>query len=117
MGLAKKSCPVARRKRVRNLALVVAVALIMTVVLTGVAAAAGDAAAGKEVCAKKCASCHGTGGEGKDAIAKMMKVEMKNLGSKEVQAKSDADLAKIVKEGVGKMKPTAGLTDKDPADI
>ena len=101
----------------RNLAWVIAVALIMTVALTGVAAAAGDAAAGKEVFAKKCASCHGAGGEGKDAIAKMMKVEMKQLGSKEVQAKSDAELSKISKEGVGKMKPTTGLTDKDPADI
>ncbi len=101
----------------RNLALVIAVALIMTVALTGVASAAGDAAAGKEVFSKKCASCHGAGGEGKDAIAKMMKVEMRPLGSKEVQARSDADLAKIFKEGVGKMKPASGLTDKDPADI
>ena len=101
----------------RNLALVIAVALIMTVVMSGVASAAGDAAAGKEVFSKKCASCHGAAGEGKDALAKMMKVEMKPLGSKEVQAKSDAELAKICKEGFGKMKPTTGLTDKDPADI
>ena len=101
----------------RNLALVIAVALIMTVVMSGVASAAGDAAAGKEVFSKKCASCHGAAGEGQDAIAKMMKVEMKPLGSKEVQAKSDADLAKIAKDGVGKMKPTTGLTDKDPANI
>ena len=101
----------------RNLALVIAVALIVTVAMTGVASAAGDAAAGKEVFSKQCASCHGAGGEGKDAIAKMMKVEMKQLGSKEVQAKSDADLAKIAKDGVGKMKPTTGLTDKDPANI
>jgi mono/diheme cytochrome c family protein len=115
--LCVRGCPVARRKTVRNLALVIAVALIMTIAMTGVATAAGDAAAGKEVFAKKCASCHGAGGEGKDAIAKMMKVEMKHLGSKEVQAKSDAELAKICKDGVGKMKPTAGLTDKDSADI
>ena len=35
----------------------------------------------------------------------MMKVEMKNLGSADVQAHSDADLAKIISEGKGKMKP------------
>lgn len=79
--------------------------------------AAGDAAAGKEVFAKKCASCHGAAGEGKDAIAKMMKVELRHLGSREVQAKSDADLAKIAKDGVGKMKATAGLSDKDPDNV
>ena len=101
----------------RNLALVIAVGLIMTVAMSGVAAAAGDAAAGKEVYAKKCASCHGASGEGKDAIAKMMKVELRNLASKEVQAKSDAELTKISKDGVGKMKATAGLADKDRADI
>jgi mono/diheme cytochrome c family protein len=79
--------------------------------------ASGDAAAGKEVFAKKCASCHGAAGEGKDAIAKMMKVELRHLGSKEVQAKSDADLAKVSKDGVGKMKATAGLSDKDTENV
>jgi cytochrome c553 len=48
--------------------------------------AAGDAAAGKETYSKKCASCHGTAGEGKDSIAKMLKVELRPLASKEVQA-------------------------------
>jgi mono/diheme cytochrome c family protein len=75
--------------------------------------AAGDAKAGKEVYTKKCASCHGAEGEGKDAVAKMLKVEIKHLGSKEVQAKSDADLAKMSKDGTGKMKAVSGLTDKD----
>lgn len=79
--------------------------------------AAGDAAAGKEIFGKKCATCHGAAGEGKEAIAKMMKVEMKPLGSKDVQAKSDADLAKNMKEGVGKMKGVADLKDKDTEDI
>ena len=50
--------------------------------------AAGDAAAGKELFSKKCASCHGAAGEGKATVAKMLKVEMRHLGDKEVQAKS-----------------------------
>lgn len=73
----------------------------------------GDAAAGKAVYWKKCATCHGAEGEGKEAIAKMMKVELRHLGSKEVQAKSDADLKKLSAEGTGKMKPVTGLKDAD----
>ena len=57
--------------------------------------AAGDAAAGKEAYTKKCASCHGPDGVGKDQIAQMMKIKFTPLGAKEVQAKSDADLKKI----------------------
>jgi len=79
--------------------------------------AAGDAAAGKEVYTKKCASCHGAGGEGKDTIAKMLKVEFKHLGSKEVQAKTDADLKKEILEGVGKMKPVKDVDAKAADDV
>ncbi len=84
---------------------------------TASAAPAGDAAAGKAVYTKKCASCHGEKGEGKEAIAKMMKVEMKHLGSKEVQAKSDDELKKDTTQGFGKMKGVQGLSEKDVADL
>lgn len=73
----------------------------------------GNATAGKRVYTKKCATCHGKQGEGKAAIAKMMKVELRPLGSKEVQAKDDAALRKTIVEGVGKMKPVKGLSDAD----
>jgi mono/diheme cytochrome c family protein len=79
--------------------------------------AAGDAAAGKEIYSKKCASCHGVAGEGKENIAKSLKVELRPLGSKEVQAATDADLKKIVLQGKGKMKAVAGLDDKAADDI
>ena len=79
--------------------------------------AAGDAAAGKAAFLKKCASCHGQAGEGKDTIAKTLKVEIKHLGSKEVQSKSDADLKKMATEGTGKMKPVKDLDDKTTDDI
>jgi mono/diheme cytochrome c family protein len=84
---------------------------------TASAAPAGDAAAGKAVYTKKCASCHGEKGEGKEAIAKMMKVQMKALGSKEVQAKSDDELKKDTTQGFGKMKGAQGLSNKDVADL
>jgi mono/diheme cytochrome c family protein len=79
--------------------------------------AAGDAAAGKDAYMKKCASCHGQAGEGKEAIAAMMKIKFAHLGSKEVQAKSDADLKKIPLEGAGKMKPVKDMDAKTAEDI
>jgi len=75
--------------------------------------AGGDAAAGKGVFDKKCATCHGPGGEGKDAMAKMLKVEFRPLSSKEVQGKKDQELRKEIVEGTGKMKPVKGLTDAE----
>lgn len=77
----------------------------------------GDAAAGKAVYAKKCAICHGKAGEGKKAIAKMLKVELRPLGSREVQAKSDAELRKNIVKGNGKMKPVKGLSDQEVANL
>ena len=73
-------------------------------------ASAADAKAGQEVFAKSCKSCHGADGSGNPAIAKMMKVDMKNLGSAEVQAQSDGDIAKIITEGKGKMKPVKSVS-------
>jgi len=95
----------------------VIVAMIAALLWTAAAFAAGDAAAGKEVFSKKCASCHGAAGEGKETIAKQLKVEMRPLGSKEVQAKSDDDLKKGILEGVGKMKPVAGIDAKTADDL
>ena len=72
---------------------------------------------GKEVYDKSCKGCHGATGQGNPGLAKMMKVEMKALGSKEVQAKSDADLKKIITQGTGKMKPVASVTGKQVDDV
>jgi len=86
------------------------------VVLTasaGLALAAGDAAAGKAIFDKSCKSCHGADGTPNPNIAKMMKVEMKALGSADVQGHSDADLKKVVSDGQGKMKPIKSVAGKD----
>ena len=72
---------------------------------------------GKTVFDAKCQSCHGAKGEGKAAIAKMFKVEMPALSSKEVQSKSDAQLKQIITEGKGKMKPITGLSEKQVDDV
>jgi mono/diheme cytochrome c family protein len=78
----------------------------------------GDAAAGKTVYTRSCASCHGANGQGNPAIAKMLKSPpMRALGSKEVLAKSDAELKKNVSEGYGKMPPTKSLSPKQVDDV
>jgi mono/diheme cytochrome c family protein len=79
--------------------------------------ATGDATAGKTLYGKKCVTCHGVQGEGKEAIAKMLKVELKHLGSPEVQSRSDAELTKAIAEGTGKMKPVKNLNEADLANL
>ena len=93
------------------------ICLVTMLTFTVPAVNAADAAAGKEMYAKKCASCHGAAGEGKETIAKTMKVTLRHLGSKEVQTKSDADLKKDVLQGTGKMKPVAGIDAKAADDL
>ena len=92
------------------------VSILMTLLLTilvGLAVAAGDGAAGKAVYDKSCKTCHGATGVANPNIAKMMKVEIKNLGSADVQAHGDADLKKVVTDGQGKMKPIKSVAGKD----
>jgi len=79
--------------------------------------AAGDAAAGKDIFSKKCASCHGAAGEGKESVAKTLKVTIRPLASKEVQAKSDEELKKNFLEGTGKMKAVPGIDAKAADDV
>src|SRR5258708_5655158 len=74
---------------------------------------AADAAKGKDLFNAKCKGCHGAAGEGNPTIAKAMKVEMRALGSKEVQAKKDDELKKAVPDGTGKMKAVAGVAGAD----
>jgi mono/diheme cytochrome c family protein len=101
----------------RSIALVVCVFLmVLALNMPGRAAQGGNAAKGKAVYTSKCATCHGAAGEGKEAIAKMFKVELKHLGAKEVQSKSDADIKKVITDGSGKMKPVK-LTDQEMADV
>jgi hypothetical protein len=50
-------------------------------------------------------------------MTKMFKVEMRHLGSSEVQAKSDEALGRDIVQGIGKMKPTSGLNDDDLTNL
>ena len=93
------------------------ITFITCVLVLGLPLAAADAAAGKATYAKACKSCHGPDGGGNAAVAKMMKVEMKSLGSKDIQSKSDEDLKEVIKKGSGKMKPVTSLDNKQVDDV
>lgn len=85
----------------------------MIAALTGLTALAADAKAGQAIYEKSCKSCHGLDGTPNPAMAKMFKVEMRDLKSAEVQAMSSDDMKKIISEGKGKMKPVKAVTGAD----
>ena len=85
--------------------------------LAGVALAA-DAKAGMDTFNKSCKLCHGEGGAVPNAgVAKMFGVPIPILGSPDVQAKSDADLKKVITEGKGKMPAPKNVTGGAVDDV
>jgi mono/diheme cytochrome c family protein len=60
----------------------------------------------------KCKNCHGADGSGNPAIAKMMNVTMKPLGSA-----TDSEVKTAVTAGTGKMKPIAGVAASDVDNV
>ena len=71
---------------------------------------AADTKAGEAVYNRACKSCHGADGTPNPAIAKMMKVDMRDLKSPAVQALSDGDMKTIITAGKGKMHAVASVT-------
>ena len=90
--------------------------LITSAMVAGLAVAA-DAQAGKAAYDKSCKSCHGADGVPNPAMVKALKVEMRHLGSKEVQAHSDAELKAAITEGKGKMKPIKTVSGAAADDV
>ena len=93
--------------------------ILTTVILIASAtgAYAADAKAGEAAYEKSCKSCHGSDGTANPAIAKMMKVDMKDLKSADIQAMSAADIKKVIVEGKGKMKLVAAVTGGAADDV
>ena len=79
--------------------------------------AAADTAEGKAVYGKKCAACHAATGEGNAKLGKMLGVTFRHLGAKEVQARTDGDIKKVVTAGEGKMKGVTGLSVAQVGDV
>src|SRR5277367_4127508 len=91
--------------------------LLILIAITCVASYAADAKAGEATFGKACKSCHGADGTPNPAIVKMMKVDMKDLKSAEVQGMSDADLKKVIAMGQGKMRPINTVSGGDADNV
>jgi mono/diheme cytochrome c family protein len=63
----------------------------------------------------KCSTCHGPAGTPSAGMAKMMGI--KAVSDPSMKALSVADMTAAVKNGKGKMKPIAGLTDAQIKDV
>ncbi len=63
----------------------------------------------------KCQSCHGSSGTPSPGMAKMMGI--KAASDPAIKALSAAQEIDAVKNGKGKMKPVAGLTDAQIKDV
>ena len=83
--------------------------LFVALIIMAVASAAF--ADGAAVFTGKCAMCHGKGGAGDTGMGKSM--GLKDLGSADVQKASDADLAKLIADGKGKMPAYKGKLSDD----
>ena len=94
--------------------------ILTTLTLVALSAAAGlaaDAGAGKGVYDKSCKTCHGADGTANPAIAKMMKVDIKDLKSADVQGMSADAFKKVITDGSGKMKPVKTVTGGSLDDV
>jgi mono/diheme cytochrome c family protein len=91
-------------KKIVMCALVLAIALPMTVFADGAA-----------TYKTKCAACHGPDGSGQTPVGKNLKV--KDLSSPEVQNLTDAELTKVLTDGKGKMPPSKLAADDIKAVI
>ena len=97
--------------------LLCAAALVLGAASFAWAVPPGSAKDGLAVYNQSCKGCHGMNGEGNPAMAKMMHVKMLPLGSKAVQAKSDAQLKKDITDGVGKMPAMKSLSANQVEDV
>jgi mono/diheme cytochrome c family protein len=77
-----------------------------------------EAKAGKATYDKLCVSCHGADGKGNPAMAKVMGEKALNIVAKDVQAKKDDELLKVIVDGQGKM-PASGknLNKQEQKDV
>ena len=92
-------------------------AAVTIVTLCATAAFGAAAKAGQAIYDKSCKSCHGADGTPNAAVAKMMKVDMKDLKASEVQALSDEDMKEIITKGKGKMKPVKTVSGPAVEDV
>lgn len=89
---------------------------VVLAVVVCMASAVSFAQSGGEATYKaKCAMCHGPTGTPSAGMASAMGI--KAASDPAIKALTDAQMAAAVKDGKGKMKPIAGLTDAQIKDV
>ncbi|MGA2220133.1 MAG: cytochrome c [Terracidiphilus sp.] len=89
---------------------------VVLAAVVALASAVSFAQSGGEATYKaKCASCHGAAGTPSAGMAKMMGI--KAVSDPDIQKLTVAQISAVVKDGKGKMKPIAGLTDQQIKDV
>lgn len=83
---------------------------------TGLDLAAGDAAAGEEIYAGFCASCHGADGLGNPS-ATAAGSRGADLHDEIAEAPADDCWVDVIKNGEGSMGPVVGITDEQIVDL
>jgi mono/diheme cytochrome c family protein len=91
------------KKKNTRLGLLTAVVVVVVAVTGSTPLAAQD---GPTLYKTKCAMCHGADGKGETPMGK--KLNIRDLGSPEVQKQTDAELTAIISKGKGKMPPFEG---------
>lgn len=79
--------------------------LLSGILLVVCSPANAQGGSGATIFKSKCQLCHGADGSGNTTLGKQLQAA--NLGSKDVQKKTDAELRKVVHDGNGNMPPFA----------
>jgi mono/diheme cytochrome c family protein len=88
---------------------------VVLAVVVSMASAVGFAQAGDATYKAKCSTCHGATGTPSAGMAKMMGI--KAVSDPEIQKLTVDQISAVIKDGKGKMKPVAGLTDAQIKDV
>ena len=84
-------------------------------VVMSLTSAVGFAQSGDATYKAKCASCHGATGTPSAGMAKMLGI--KSSTDPAIRALTVEQMSAVVKDGKGKMKPIAGLTDEQIKEV
>ena len=88
--------------------------LVLAAIIFWAGSACFAQASGQATYKAKCQTCHGATGTPSPGMAKMMGI--KSISDPDIQKLTDDQMIDAVKNGKGKMKPVAGLTDAQIKD-
>lgn len=74
-------------------------ALLSVLPIPVAASPQGDPESGRKLYVERCQACHGPTGKGDSAMAAQLKPPPANLAAQSTQAKTDAELRKVIREG------------------